>query len=120
TSFGGPSVAAQSIPEGDSGKPHSIAIPIVFTMPASSAGSLTLAIHPENATYGTPRFVGADYGGKLTRTVSYKAGTTLKIVTVAIYPDVNPEADESFHVYLGNPNFPQSQQDGLITILGDE
>ena len=59
-------------------------------------------ITPGSATYSAKKTGGGEFGGKLSGTLSFPAGTTMKNVTVPVWPDAIPDADHCFTVTLSN------------------
>jgi hypothetical protein len=79
-------------------------LPVTLTTPSSSALTVTYTITPGSATYSKTAN-GGDYGGNTTGKISFAVGTkgvtaVAKTLAIPIWPDANPELDETFTVTI--------------------
>jgi hypothetical protein len=81
---------------------QSLAIPVTLSSKLGGAVSVQYTITPGSATYSAKKTGGGEFGGKLTGTVTFKAGAVAKTVTVPVWPDALPDADHAFTITLGN------------------
>ena len=81
---------------------QSLTIPVTISRKLTGAVSVHYTITPGSATYSAKKTGGGEFGGKLSGTLSFPAGTTMKNITVPIWPDAIPDADHSFTVTLSS------------------
>ena len=116
-----------TVVEGDAGNGRKLVFAVTLSSPSSSAVSIPFTIAGLDATYGKTATSTADFGGKLTGTVSFplqRSGVTAvsKTVTIPVWADVRGESDESLQVTLGPPTGPVDVLRGVGTgwILTDD
>ena len=111
------SIGSTAVIEGDTGGNRSASLSVVLSKPASQATTIHYATAPSTATAGT------DFVAK-SGTLTFKAGQTLKFVTVPVKPDTQVESDEILHVVLsaptGGPGLHPDHTSGTVTILNDD
>ncbi len=102
---GGPSGTTVGIADGSTGVQHSgkQTFKMLVTLSAKATGTVTVdyTITEGSATY-TQKDTGGDFGGKLTKTLTFKAGQSAKSIAIPIWADPNPDTDETFTVTLSN------------------
>jgi hypothetical protein len=73
---------------------------VTLSRKLGGAVSVNYAITPGSATFSAKKTGGGEFGGKLSGTLSFPAGTTLKNISVPVWPDAIPDADHAFTVTL--------------------
>lgn len=106
-----------AVVEGDSGGNRSVSLSVTLSKPAAVTTTVRYVTSPASAA------AGSDFVAKA-GTLSFKAGATVKYITVAVKPDVTLEADETLSVLLSNPSggtgLSPSSATGTVTILNDD
>jgi hypothetical protein len=106
-------VGDSSIVVQESGK-ESLKVPVSLSSAAATDISMDITITPGSATYSKKAEEGGDFGGaKLTKTILFKAGSTLKFVVAPVWPDLVAEADGQFTVEITNVT------GGSVTVIRD-
>jgi PKD repeat protein len=114
------SVGDASIWEGDVAKTvkatNNGKVWISLSEPATSTVSVTLTVAPGTATVGT------DYKNVKPKTITFKAGQWQKVVSIGVWPDLDPEGDETVTLTLSNPSagLDIGRGTGTLTILNDD
>jgi len=75
---------------------------VTISRKLTGAASVHYVITPGSAAFSAKKTGGGEFGGKLSGTLSFPAGTTMKNITVPIWPDAIPDADHSFTVTLSS------------------
>ena len=96
-------VADTSIVRATSGS-QSLKLLVTLSGPATSAFSVIYTITPGSAAYSQKATGGGDFGGKAAGTLSFALGAKVQSITVPIWPDANPDTDETFTVTLSGLN----------------
>ena len=95
----------------------------------SSTATFTVTLSTPSSTTVTANYAivdgtairNSDYYTNGSVLVSFPIGQTSRTITVTIYGDTTPEADETFFVNLSNPtNATIADAQGIATILNDE
>jgi glucose/arabinose dehydrogenase len=81
---------------------ESLSIPVSLSSKQSGPVTVRYTITPGTATHSAKKTGGGDFGGKLSGVLTFKAGTTVKQVTVPVWPDLLADADHSFSVALSD------------------
>ena len=99
---------------------QSLQLPVTLSAPAPSTITVDYTIDPDTAAYSSTKAGGGDYGGKTSGTLTFLTGTSMKTLTVPIWPDANPDTDESFTITLSNATGPIAviRDTGTGTIYG--
>jgi hypothetical protein len=114
------SVGDASIWEGDVAKTvkatNNGKVWISLSEPATSTVSVTLTVAHGTATVGT------DYKNVKPKTITFKAGQWQKVVSIGVWPDLDPEGDETVTLTLSNPSagLDIGRGTGTLTILNDD
>ena len=87
-----------------SGGKQSLKFEVTLSANATRAFTVDYTITPGSATYSQKVTGGGDYGGKVTKTLSFAVGAKVKSVSVPIWADPNPDTDETFAITLSNLN----------------
>ena len=96
-------VGDASIVSATSGK-QVIKFPVTLSDKALTDVTVDVVVSPGTATYSKKVTDGGDYGGVIVKTLTFKAGATVKQVALPIWPDLLAEPDQSFTVTLSNVN----------------
>ena len=88
-----------------SGDQH-LKFPVTLSSKVESTISVAYTITPGTATFSSTAAGGGDYGGRVVGTVSFAAGTTLKTISVPIWPDGELVSDKNFTITLSNVSDP--------------
>jgi probable HAF family extracellular repeat protein len=108
------------MPEGDSGQrassTNAAKLWVALSQPATATVSVTVTVTAGSAA------AGVDFKTVKTKVLTFKAGQRQKAVTVPVFPDLAPEADETVTVALSNPTGGLSvgRSIGTITIVDDD
>jgi large repetitive protein len=78
----------------------SLSLPVTLSDPASQTISVSYSVTPGTATYSSTAAGGGNYGGKVTGTVTFTAGSSSKTISVPIWPSANLANDVGFTVSL--------------------
>ncbi len=105
-----PAVSAFTMGVGDgsivaahSGK-QSLKLPVTLSSKALTTVTVDYTVTPGTATYSAKESGGGDFGGKLSGTLTFKPGNTLKPITLKIWADPVTEPNQDFTVTLSNVN----------------
>jgi hypothetical protein len=82
----------------------SLAFPVTLSLPAAGSVTLTYALADDTATYSSTATGGGNYGGKITGTLTFAAGSTTKTINVPIWPNPTSITDQSFMASLTRLN----------------
>jgi hypothetical protein len=82
---------------------ESLKFEVTLSDSASSAFSVNYAITPGSATYSQKVTGGGDYGGRTSGTLNFKMGAKSATISIPIWPDQNPDTNETFTVTLSGP-----------------
>jgi serralysin len=75
------------------------------TLSAKATVGVNYTIAAGTATYTTKATGGGDFGGKVSGTINFTStGGTLKMISIPIWPDLNPDANETFTITLSGLN----------------
>jgi hypothetical protein len=83
---------------------QSLKIPVTLSSAAGGTVTVDYTITPGSATYSKKAADGGDFGGVLTKTLTFLPGQTLKTIAIPIWPDAVSDTDESFTITLSNLN----------------
>ena len=75
-------------------------IPVALSRAAATKVSVQYTVTAASASYSTKAAGGGDFGGKLTGTISFAAGTKKMTISIPIWPDASTEPDETFTITL--------------------
>ena len=115
-------VADASIVEGDAGT-RTVQIKVSLSQaPGTGTVSVPYTVEPLSAAWGKTAASGNDFGGPLaSRTLTFTGSVVSRTITMPVYSDTAPEADETFRVILGVVTGAASvRSTGTITILNDD
>jgi hypothetical protein len=110
-------VADTSIVGAKSGS-QSMKFEVMLSAKATNTVSVVYTLSPDTAAYSQKVSGGGDYGGVITKTLTFTVGRSgftpvVKTISIPIWPDANPDTNESFTVTLS----------GLtgtgVTLIGD-
>jgi hypothetical protein len=79
---------------------QTLAIPLTLSAKVASQVSVNYTVTPGTATYSAKRTGGGDFGGKLSGTIAFAANTTIRNISIPIWPDVVPDTDHTFTITL--------------------
>jgi len=97
-------IGDSSIVVQENGK-ESLKLAVGLSSPALVDFTVDVVITPGTATYSKKADEGGDFGGTaLTKTLTFKAGQTLKFLVTPVWPDLVPENDATFTAELQNPS----------------
>jgi large repetitive protein len=92
-------IADSSIVSAMSGN-QSLNIPVALSRAAATQVSVQYTVTAASASYSTKAAGGGDFGGKLTGTIGFAAGTKKLTISIPVWPDANSEPDETFTITL--------------------
>ncbi len=92
-----------SIVSAHSGK-QKLKLPVTLSDKALTNVTVDYTVTPGTATYSKKEADGGDFGGKLSGTLTFKPGATLKPIAFSIWADPVTEPNQDFTVTLSNVN----------------
>ncbi|MGZ4712665.1 MAG: beta strand repeat-containing protein [Acidimicrobiia bacterium] len=83
---------------------QALKIPVTLSGKAGTTVTVDYTITPGTATYSQKSTDGGDFGGKLSGTLTFNAGSTFKLISSSIWPDPTAEPNQSYTIVLSNVN----------------
>jgi hypothetical protein len=85
-----------------------VKLKFAVTLSATNPTPVTVGytVTPGTATWAKTATAGGDFGGKLSGTITFPAGATVRAVALSVWPHPPPASDETVTVTLGAPSDP--------------
>jgi hypothetical protein len=115
------SVGSVAVAEGTTGANRAVEVRVTLSQPTTAVVTVRVAISPGTATGGGAKPADYKHWPK-PKTVTFKAGQTVKSVTVQVFPDAVDEGDETAILTLSDPTGGAGLDiaTGTVTILDDD
>jgi hypothetical protein len=81
-------------------------LPVTLSAPHPTPVTVGYTVTPGTATWAKTATAGGDFGGKLSGTVTFPAGTTARAIALSVWPHPAPVSAETVTVTLGAPSDP--------------
>jgi hypothetical protein len=83
---------------------ETLKLPVTLSQPVAGTVTVPYTINPFTAAYSATAAGGGNFGGKLSGKVVFAAGSTIKTISVPIWPGSSPSFDSTFTVDLSSPS----------------
>jgi hypothetical protein len=83
---------------------ETLKLPVTLSQPATGTVSVPYTVTPFTAAYSATAAGGGNFGGKLSGKIVFTLGSSIRTISVPIWPGASPPFDSTFTVNLSTPS----------------